>query len=91
MGKILTVRLKAEEERILKKIASELKRSQSDIVREAIMRYAKEKLQGPAGSAADRLKPWTGIVDSGGMDLSTRTGRKFAELLEQRKRDRRPR
>lgn len=87
----LSIRLRSQEERMLKRAASELKRSLSDIVREAIMRFAQERLDRPAQTAAQRLLPWTGIVDSGGMNLSRRTGRGFADLLEGRRNERRPR
>ena len=87
----LTVRLGLQEERMLKRAACELKRSLSDIVREAIVRYAGETLDSPAQTAAQRLQPWTGIVDSGGMNLSRRTGRRFADLLEGRRGERRSR
>lgn len=86
----LTVRLGAEEERVLREAVRIQGRSQSEIVREAIVRHVKGCLESARQGAQERLGPWLGCVDSGGMDLSVESGRKYRELMRHRLREARP-
>lgn len=83
--RVITVRLGPEEERLLQRAMLRLDKSRSEVVREAIARYAEHCLQGDEKPAADRLGQWIGVLDSHGMRLSERTGSKFKELLKERR------
>ncbi len=89
--KMLTVRLESEEERLLSAAARREGRPRSSVVREAIRRYATERLADSARTAHERLKPWIGKHHSGGMRLSERTGARFLALLRKKRRENDPR
>jgi hypothetical protein len=57
---------------------------ESDPIRDAIVHLAGE--EGEQLSAHRRLQPFLGIVDSGGKQLSTRTGERVREILQTRRR-----
>jgi Arc/MetJ-type ribon-helix-helix transcriptional regulator len=59
-----------------------------DVIRDAIARCAQD--EGEQVSAYRRLQPFVGIADSDGRQLSERTGQKLRELLEEKRRVRRP-
>jgi len=82
-----TVRLDVPTEAALKRLAAQRGQTKSEVIRDAIARLAGEDRAQP--SAHDKLRPFVGIVDSGGRQLSTETGRRFRELLEERRRARR--
>ena len=82
-----TVRLDAPTETTLKRLAARWGQTKSEVVRDAINRLAAEDTE--QLSANHRLGPFVGIVDSGGRQLSTDTGRKLRELLAARQRGRR--
>jgi predicted DNA-binding protein len=84
-----TVRLDVPTETTLKRLAARRGQTKSEVIRDAIARLAQEETELP--SAYHRLRPFVGIVDSGGRQLSTDTGRKVRELLEARHRARRTR
>ncbi len=79
-----TVRLDVPTEATLKRLAAQRGQTKSEVIRDAISRLADEEPRRP--SAYQRLRPFVGIVDSGGSQLSTETGRRFRELLEERRR-----
>lgn len=79
--KILTFRLDPTDEAVLARLARRERRSRSSIVRDAIARYAEQKLNAAGGSAFSRLERWVGCWDSGGKDLSVDSGAKFRKLL----------
>ncbi len=62
--------------------------TRSEVIRDAITRLADE--EGETRSAYDRLQAFAGIVDSGGLQLSTETGKRFREILEKKRDARRP-
>jgi Arc/MetJ-type ribon-helix-helix transcriptional regulator len=74
-----TVRLDAQTKAELKRLAARRGQTRSEVVRDAINRLAAEDTEHL--SADHRLGPFVGIVDSGGRQLSTDTGRKLRELL----------
>lgn len=84
-----SVRLDAESEAELKSLAARRGQTQSEVIRDAIALLAEE--EGEHESAYDRLRPFIGIFDSGGLQLSTNTGQRLREILEEKARARRPR
>jgi len=83
-----TVRLDVTTETTLKRLAARRGQTRFEVIRDAINRLAAEEAEQP--SAYHRLRPFVGIVDSGGQQLSTDSGRKVRAVLEMR-RARRPR
>jgi len=52
--------------------------SRSEVIRDAIERLVHtENDSTKAGSALQRLRPWVGVADSGGRQLSRDTGKRF--------------
>ena len=82
-----TVRLDIKTETALKTLTVRRGQTKSEVIRDAITRLAEE--EGAQVSAAQRLQSFIGVVDSGGRQLSERTGEKLRELLEERRRARR--
>ncbi len=86
-----TVRLDSNLEADLERLAQERGQTKSEVIRDAIERLVHtEDDSAKGGSALQRLKPWAGIADSGGRQLSRDTGKRFRELLEERRRAGRP-
>jgi len=84
-----TVRLDPVLEATLERLAEERGQTRSDVLRDAIEHLAHTESGSPeAGSALQRLRPWVGIADSGGRQLSRDTGKRFRQLLEERRRAR---
>jgi len=84
-----TVRLDPATRAALERLAERRGQTRSEVIRDAIGRLAGEEREGGL-SAFDRLRPFVGIADSGGRQLSRETGRRFRELLEQKRHARRP-
>jgi len=82
-----TVRLDVTTEAALKRLATRRGQTKSEVIRDAIARLADEEVE-PL-SAFQRLQTFVGIVDSGGRQLSTETGRRLREMLQERQRARR--
>jgi Arc/MetJ-type ribon-helix-helix transcriptional regulator len=82
-----TVRLDIKTETALKRLALRRGQTRSEVIREAINRLAAEE-EAPR-SAYQRLQPFVGIVDSGGKQLSTETGKRFRDLLKEQSGERR--
>ena len=86
-----TVRLDPNLEADLERLAQERGQSKSEVIRDAIERLVHTENDSAKGaSALQLLKPWVGIADSGGRQLSRDTGKRFRELLEERRRAGRP-
>lgn len=81
-----TVRLDTNTEATLKRLAMKRGQTKSDLIRDAIARLAEEE---GALSAYERLQPFVGVADSGGQHLSEDTGRRFRQVLEEKRRARR--
>jgi predicted transcriptional regulator len=87
----LTVRLDPKSRRLLDRLAKRSRMSRSDVVREAIARYALDE------ERADSRRPYDTWVDAiaavklGVRDRGPTTGEQFAAILEQRARARRAR
>jgi hypothetical protein len=88
-----SLRLDPDTEARIRKLTAATGRSKSDVVREAVARYASDREAPPAPgeSAFDRLKPFIGTIRTGGANYSTETHRKFRELVRRKHRARRPR
>jgi predicted DNA-binding protein len=83
-----TVRLDTTTETKLKRLATRRGQNRSEVIRDAIDHLSEGE---GALSALEKLRPFVGIADSGGRQLSTATGRRFRELMEQKQRARRSR
>ena len=75
-----SVRLDPETERLIVRLAREARVSRSHVVREAVVAYGADNSKGE--SAYDRFKRTIGMVDSGGLQLSTESGEKVRAILK---------
>ena len=79
----LSIRLDGETASMVDRVAARTGKTKSKILREAIAEYI-----GAADEGSDAERPYDKIMhligswDSGGQQLSTRTGEKFAEALK---------
>jgi predicted transcriptional regulator len=78
-----TVRLDTATEATLERLAARRGQTRADVLRDAIARLADDE-SGPI-TAYQRLEAYAGIADSGGLQLSSDTGRSLRELLESRR------
>jgi hypothetical protein len=91
----LSIRLEAKTASTVDRITARTGKTKSEIVREAITDYVGRIEKKPKGERPyDKMAPYIGICDSGGMQLSTRTGERFTGMLlkerdERRRADRR--
>jgi hypothetical protein len=87
-----SVGLDARTERLVRRVAKRHGRTKSEVIRVAIESLAREaaaaEARGTALSPYDRVAPVIGIADSGGANLSERTGKQFRDLLIRRARGR---
>ena len=87
-----SVRLDAETESIVGRLARKTGRTKSQVIRDAIRMLAQSDLEsGRSRSLYDKIAHLIGCADSGGLKLSERTGEKFRQMLVDRARERRPR
>ena len=88
-----SLRLDLETEAKIRRLTAATGRSKSEVVREAVAQYAPDRDAAPASgaSAFDRLKPFIGVVATGGANYSTETHTKYRELLRRKHRARRSR
>lgn len=77
---VITVRMSAKEKHKIDVARRRLGLSQSSFVREAVATYA-ERGSKKAARAAERMQSYIGICDSGGLNFSEKTGRRFADEL----------
>jgi Arc/MetJ-type ribon-helix-helix transcriptional regulator len=82
-----TARLDVSTEATLKRLAARRGQTKSEVIRDAIAHLA--EVEGEQISAYDRLQSFIGIIDSGGQQLSTETGKRLRQILEERQRARR--
>ena len=88
----LSLRLDADTERLVNRLARRRGQSKSEVLREALRALAREQAPSHSGPTLyDAIEHHIGCFDSGGMNLSDRTGRRFTALLAERKRGRRAR
>jgi len=81
-----SVRLSAQEERLVARVAKRRGETKSDVIRSAIVSLAKEDHPHPVRPTPyDAMKHLIGCVSGGPPDLSTRTGERFREALLRRR------
>jgi len=91
----LSIRLDAKTASTVDRITARTGKTKSAIVREAIADYAEkacpEKIEKKSKGERpyDKMAPYIGSCDSGGMQLSTRTGERFTEMLLKERDERR--
>ena len=88
-----SLRLDPETEAKIRRLSAATGRSRSEVVRQAIARFVHERdaAREHSESAYDRLKPYVGIVQTGGANYSRETHAKYRALLQRRRRERRSR
>jgi hypothetical protein len=81
-----SLRLDPETEARLRQLTSATGRSKSEVVREAVAHYAADRnaVSASGGSAFDRLKPFIGVVGTGGGQYSRQTHAKYRALLRRK-------
>ena len=88
----LSLRLDAETERLVNRLARRRGQTKSAVLREALRALAREESAPRSGPTLyDAIADYIGCFDSGGLNLSERTGARFAALLAERARGRRSR
>ena len=80
-----SIRLDPNTEARIRRLSAATGRSKSAVVREAVAQYAHDRKSAPAPgeSALDRLKPFVGIVQTGGANYSRETHAKYRALVRQ--------
>jgi len=88
----LSVRLDPAAERLVERLAKKRKQTKSEVIRDALGVLAEQE-KGLDGKKRpyDLIAHLIGCVDSGGANLSERTGEKFAKLLREKTNARRSR
>jgi predicted DNA-binding protein len=88
-----SLRLDPDTEARIRRLSARTGQSRSAVVREAVAHYSAGQESGAAAgeSAFDRLKPFAGIVATGGANLSTDTHARYRALLRRKHRAKRPR
>jgi hypothetical protein len=90
-----SLRLDPATEARIRQLASKTGWSKASVVREAVAQYGVDAPGAPASpggpSAFDRLRPYLGVVDTGGAQLSRDTHAKYHALLRRTTRARRSR
>lgn len=81
----LNIRIDAETAAFLDRIARERGLTKSEIVRQALATLRKQKRPAAAATPFERMAHLIGSGDSGGMQLSERTGERFARMLQENK------
>ncbi len=85
-----SVRLDAKTERLVERMARDEGQTKSQVIREAIAAAAQSKRHKQDTTRPyDQIAHLIGIVRGGPPDLSERTGEKFRQLLEEKRRRRR--
>lgn len=80
-----SLRLDPETERLVGRLARSRGQSKSEVLREAVRALSREQQVTRAGpSLYDVIAHHIGCFDSGGLNLSVQTGRRFATLLAER-------
>jgi len=85
----MSVRLDAKTTDLVDHLARRSGRTKSEVVRAALVEFARHEVAGErSASAYDALSDLIGCFDSGGKQLSARTGEQFAAALRKRRRAR---
>jgi hypothetical protein len=87
---LLSVRLDSKTKVLVERLAKRRGATKSDVIREAVAVLAEQDTNGnEARTPYQSVAHLIGCADSGGQQLSRRTGRRFRVLLEERARGRR--
>ena len=86
-----SLRLDPDTEARIRRLSSVMGRSKSAVVREAVAHYSLDRETAVGESAYDRLRPFVGIVRTGGANYSRDTHAKYRTLLKRKHGARRPR
>lgn len=87
----LNVRIDAETVALVERIAHERGLTKSEVVREALATLREQRTESTRRTPYELMAHLIGTGDSGGMQLSQRTGEKFARLLQEIKHAKRTR
>ncbi len=87
----MSVRLDPKTDRAIARLAKRRGQTKSEVVREAIGVLTQQTKSGEQKQPYDLIAHLIGCVDSGGAQLSERTGEKFANLLREKAHGRRSR
>ena len=82
-----TVRLDVRTETALRRLTLQRGQTKSEVIRDAIALLVED--EGEHATGAQKLQSFFGVVDSGGRQLSERTGLRLRNLLAERRRARR--
>ena len=80
-----SVRLDDRTRRLLEQLMRDKRKTQSEVIREAIEALARSESVNTDSSPCSEVADLIGCVDGGPADLSENTGIKFAELLARRR------
>jgi hypothetical protein len=81
----LNVRVDPETASFLERIARQTGRTKSEIVREALQALREQTASSAPVPPSEAMAHLIGSWDSGGLQLSERTGERFAQLLQEKK------
>jgi Arc/MetJ-type ribon-helix-helix transcriptional regulator len=81
----LNVRIDPQTAAFLERVARERGLTKSEVVRQALATLRKQKRPAAAATPYERIAHLIGSWDSGGMNLSERTGERFARMLQENK------
>jgi Ribbon-helix-helix protein, copG family len=81
----LNIRIDAETAAFLDRMARERGLTKSEVVRQALATLRKQKTRAVNATPFERMAHLIGSGDSGGMNLSERTGERFARMLQENK------
>ena len=85
-----SLRLDPKTEAQIQRVAAATGKSKAAVVRDAVAHYVASRVEDvkPARTTLDRLRPYVGVISSGGAQLSTNTHEKFREALMKKHRGR---
>lgn len=81
----LNVRIDPQTAAFLERVARERGLSKSEVVREALAKLRAKSARTPKRTPFELMAHLIGSGDSGGMNLSERTGERFARMLQENK------
>jgi hypothetical protein len=81
----LNIRIDAETAAFLDRIARARGLTKSEVVRQALATLRKQDVRPSNSTPYERMAHLIGSGDSGGMQLSERTGERFARMLQENK------
>jgi predicted transcriptional regulator len=81
----LNVRVDADTASFLERLARQTGRTKSDVVRDALQALREQNARSAPVPPSEAMAQLIGSWDSGGLQLSERTGERFARLLQEKK------